>query len=284
MPLVLNRRAFLQGAVAAAAFAQSKNGARAAARWAFLSDIHIPADREDRYRGFSPIANLGKAVPQVLQANLQGALITGDLARVQGFKDDYQAVKGLLDPVAARVPLALTLGNHDDRTNFFAVYAPASQSPVRDRQVTVVEAPPLRFILLDSLLSTRLTPGFLGKDQRNWLEQYLKSSDATPTVIFVHHPPDDADNNLLDSDRLLRIVMPVRKVKAVVFGHSHVYRYDALEGLHLINLPAVGYNFNDSEPVGWVEARMAAEGADLTLHAIGGNTARDGQMKSVEWR
>lgn len=284
MPLVLNRRAFLQGAVASAAFAQSREGARAGARWAFLSDIHIPADREDRYRGFSPVANLSKAVPQVLQADLQGALITGDLARIAGYKDDYEAVKGLLDPVAARMPLALTLGNHDDRINFFAVYASASQSQVKDRQVTVVEAPPLRFILLDSLLSTRVSSGFLGKDQRTWLEQYLNTSDATPTAIFVHHPPDDADSNLLDSDRLLRIVMPVRKVKAVVFGHSHVYRYDTLEGLHLINLPAVGYNFNDNEPVGWVEARMASEGADFKLHAIGGNTAQDGQTRSVEWR
>ena len=284
MPLVLNRRAFLQGALASAAFARSSSGARAGAHWAFLSDIHIPASSADRYRGLSPVANLGKAVSQIAQADLQGALITGDLARLMGLKEDYQAAKALLDPVAARMPLALTLGNHDERKDFFTVFARASESPVKDRQVMVMEARPMRFILLDSLLSTNLVNGLLGRDQRNWLAQYLRTSDATPTAIFFHHPPDDDDSNLLDSDRLLRIVMPARKVKAVVFGHSHAYRFDTIDGLHLINLPAVGYNFADSEPVGWVGARVAAEGADFTLHAIGGNTAQDGQTKSLEWR
>jgi 3',5'-cyclic AMP phosphodiesterase CpdA len=264
--------------------ARSSSAGRAGAHWAFLSDIHISANSADRNRGFSPAANLGKAVSQVVQADPQGAAITGDLARLMGLKEDYQTAKALLDPLPARMALALTLGNHDDRKNFFPVFAPAGEGPVKDRQVSVVEARPMRFILLDSLLATNVTPGLVGRDERNWLEQYLKTSDATPTAIFFHHPPDDADNNLLDSDRLLRIVMPARKVKAVVFGHSHAYRFDTMNGLHLINLPAVGYNFADSEPVGWVEARMAAEGADFTLHAVGGNMAQDGQTKSLGWR
>jgi 3',5'-cyclic AMP phosphodiesterase CpdA len=285
MPLILRRRAFLQGALASAAAASAAVAqSRPRTHWALLSDVHVSADPADRFRGFSPAANLTKAVSQVQGVEPDGTLISGDVARLQGLKEDYQTVRTLLDPLVAGRTLALTLGNHDDRKNFFQVFAPASQSPVRDRQVVVFKAPPLRFILLDSLLVTNIVPGLLGRDQRTWLEQYLKSSDATPTVIVVHHPPDDADNNLLDGDRLVRMLAPVRKVKAVIFGHTHNYRYDTLEDLHLVNLPAVGYNFADTEPVGWVEARMGREGADFKLHAIGGNTAQDGQVKSIAWR
>lgn len=279
MPLVLNRRMFLQTALASAALAQPA----ARARWALLSDIHIPADPEDQFRGFHPAANLAQVTPQVVEYNPRGALVNGDLARVTGAPGDYSRAKTLLDPLSSRMPLALALGNHDNRANFFPVFG-AGASPVHDRQVAVVDAAPMRFIVLDSLLATNVVPGFLGKEQRAWLEQFLGSSDATPTIVFVHHPPDDADSDLLDSERLLRLVVPSRKVKAVIFGHTHTYRYDSLEGLHLINIPAVGYNFADAEPVGWVAAELGRDGADFTLHAIGGNKALDGKTRSLAWR
>ena len=54
-------------------------------------------------------------------------------------------------------------------------------------------------------------------------------------------------------------------------------------GLQLINLPAVGYNFVDTEPVGWVDSVWTDEGVDLTLRSIGGNQAANGQTTSVHW-
>jgi hypothetical protein len=83
---------------------------------------------------------------------------------------------------------------------------------------------------------------------------------------------------------LYRIVRPHRSVKAILYGHSHSYKYGVEDGIHLINLPAVGYNFSDDKPVGWVEATLRANGADLRLHTIGGNTADDGKVTSLEWR
>jgi hypothetical protein len=73
-------------------------------------------------------------------------------------------------------------------------------------------------------------------------------------------------------------------VKAIFYGHSHRYHFDTLDGVHLINLPATGYNFRDSEPVGWVEATLTGEGADLRLNAVAGNTAGHGKTRSVSWR
>ncbi len=288
MPFVINRRVFLQAALGAAAFAQPRDRTR----WALLSDTHIPANPEEEYRGFRPVANLKKAVPKVLAYAPEGTLINGDVARLVGAREDYDAVKALLEPLTSRMTVALAMGNHDDRENFFAVFSGAAESPLKGRHVAVVDAKPMRFVVLDSLARLPVVSGkpvaniagLLGKAQRTWLEGFLASSDATPTIVFVHHPPDDADGNLLDSDRLLRMVAPARKVKAIVFGHSHVYNYDQVNGIHLINIPAMGYNFTDAAPVGWVEAGMTRAGGDFTLRVIAGNASQDGATKSLEWR
>ncbi len=140
--------------------------------------------------------------------------------------------------------------------------------------MTIVDAGPTRLILLDSLVKTNETPGLLGKVQRDWLKTYLAESDDTPLLLCFHHSLRDTDGDLLDSPRLFEIIEPVRKVKALVYGHSHDYAFGMQEGIALINLPAVGYSFNREMPVGWVEANLSARGGQFTLHAVAGNTSK----------
>ncbi len=112
----------------------------------------------------------------------------------------------------------------------------------------------VRLILLDSLAFPHYVPGLLGKQQREWLDSYLTAPSTIPTLLFVHHTLDDGDQALLDFEKLLSIAQKHRQVKAIFYGHSHIYKSDTVQGLHLVNLPAVGYNFRDSAPVGWVQA------------------------------
>jgi 3',5'-cyclic AMP phosphodiesterase CpdA len=286
MPLVISRRRLLQtGAgilVAGCSPAQNRG-----TRWALLSDTHVAADPANEYRGFRPYENLKKAVPEVVRFAPEGVIVDGDLARLEGLPGDYSNLQALLEPVAAKCPVAMSLGNHDNRANFMAgIRSPATAKTqaIQNRYVAVIEHAPVRFVLLDSLIRPNETPGLLGKAQRTWLDEYLASAGSMPTFLFVHHTLDDGDGSLLDSDRFLRIAAKHRNVKAVFYGHSHRYIYDTLEGMHLVNLPAVGYNFRDSEPVGWVEASFTAEGADLKLNAFAGNTAGHGKTRSLSWR
>ena len=76
----------------------------------------------------------------------------------------------------------------------------------------------------------------------------------------MHHTLGEGDGDLLDTDRFFQILKPHRQVKAIFYGHSHVYEYGFREGKHLINLPAVGYNFSDAQPVGWLDARFHRRG------------------------
>ncbi|HCO93443.1 MAG TPA: hypothetical protein DIU00_05745 [Phycisphaerales bacterium] len=255
-------------------------------RLALLADTHIPEDVENNYRGFYPYRNLEKIVPELVSNSPDGVLIAGDLARLTGQPGDYANLKKLLNPVAEKTPVFMALGNHDNRQNFLKVFndTPGEKPDLKGKHIVVVKKGATRAIMLDSLLYTNKVPGLLGKAQRQWLENYLKECDETPTILCFHHTLTDNDGDLLDVPRLFSMIAPIRKVKAIVYGHSHVYGFSEFEGIHLINLPAVGYNFNDNDPVGWVEARLGSRGGDFVLHAAGGNLEKDGGLTKLAWR
>ena len=291
----MNRRNFLKTSLTALGTIAALNAGCApglqrtqyqASRWALLSDTHIPEDVNNNYRGFYPYQNLQKVVPGIISALPDGIAITGDLARLTGQPGDYANLKKLLEPIAEKRPVFMALGNHDNRDNFVKVFdnVPGEKQPVKGKHVVVANKPPARLIILYSLLYVNKTPGLLGKAQRQWLENYLTECDDTPTILCFHHSLEDGDGDLLDLPRLLSAIKPIRKVKAIVYGHSHVYQFTQYEGIHLINLPAVGYNFNDSDPVGWVEASLTAKDGDFKLHAIAGNTSNDQTVTKLKWR
>src|SRR5450759_1514090 len=95
-----------------------------APRWALFSDVHIPTDVENEYRGFRPYDNLKKVVAEVAAAKLDGAVICGDLARLKGQASDYVTLEKLLAGLGESFPVALALGTHDNRGNFLGVMGP----------------------------------------------------------------------------------------------------------------------------------------------------------------
>jgi len=291
----MNRRDFIKTSLAAVgalvtvgtgnSFGLSKNE-KEATRWAFLADTHIPEDVSDNYRGFYPYQNLQKVVPLILSDLPDGIAIAGDLARLEGKSGDYANLEKLLRPVAEKTPVFMALGNHDNRDNFLRFFnkMPGEKQSASGKHVVVANKPPVRLIILDSLFYTNKAPGLLGRAQRRWLEDYLRKCDDTPTILCFHHSLGDGDGDLLDVPRLFNLIRPIRKVKAILYGHSHEYGFSEFEGIHLVNLPAVGYNFSDTEPVGWVEARLTAKDGDFTLHVVAGNKEKDGRVKKLAWR
>ena len=254
-------------------------------RIALLSDTHVAANQAEVYRGFFPGKNIERVLDQVQQSSVNEMIICGDIARLEGTLGDYAAIKSKLDAMTRKLPMYLALGNHDDRSNFYKVFNTARRDfpDIRDKHVTVIEHPFLTMIFLDSLMYVNKTPGYLGKEQRDWLASYLEQAEDRPVFIFVHHTLGDTDGELLDADRLFRIVETHKKVKAIFYGHSHVYHIGDHGHIKLINLPAVGYNFIDSQPVGWIEANITRQSGRFTLHAIGGNIKEDGESIELSW-
>jgi len=254
--------------------------------FALLSDTHVAADPKNEYRKFLPWENLKKVVPQVIDTHPEGVILNGDAARLTGEIADYETVRRLLAPLAEHAPVYIGLGNHDERENFFKVFdkPQGARQKVSGKHVLVIERQSLRFVILDSLLYTNKAAGLLGKPQREWLGKFLEDSDGRPTIVFIHHTLGDGDGDLLDVERLFQSLRPHRKVKAVFYGHSHKYAFGQEDGIHLVNIPAVGYNFSDDEPVGWVDAVFAGKGVELKLRALAGNREADGRLRSLAWR
>mgnify|MGYP001396241431 CR=1 FL=1 len=285
----LSRRGFLRGGLAWAAGVAALGPARVfgadrdeCTRWAFLSDTHVAADPDNQYRKFYPYRNLREVAGQIAYTPPDGVIITGDLARLHGQVEAYENLKKLLTPITERRPVYLGLGNHDKRDDFSQAFAAGAGDirTVEDKHVVTAVAGPMRLIVLDSLITDRAA-GLLGQSQRLWLSNYLAMSDDRPTILFFHHRPQI---DLLDSQRLFDIIQPVAKVKAVVYGHSHKFGFSEYKGIHLINLPATGYNMSQKQPVGWVEARLTDKGGDFALHAIGGDRESDGCCERLVWR
>ena len=261
-------------------------------RWALLSDTHIAADSAATRLEVNMAAHLRAAVAEVLALFTppQGMLINGDCAFDQGLAPDYANFADLLQPVAAaELPTHLTLGNHDNREVFWDALKDARPAapPLASRQVSIVESPRANWIMLDSLDVTRQTPGRLGDDQRAWLAGALDARAEKPALVMVHHNPmfDAAKKTgLLDTAELLAILQPRRHVKALFFGHTHTWRQTELDGLHLINLPAVAYPFDPAEATGWVDCHLQADGASLELRAHDLHHPAHGKVTELRWR
>jgi len=289
----IGRRSFIKSTAMASAgialFSKSILGAAGpdakSLHLALLSDTHLPADPQNEYRGFKPHDNLKRIIPGVINTKPEAVILNGDAARLTGELADYQELRKVLAPVAEAAPIFIGLGNHDNRANFFKIISatPGNKQSVKDKHVVVMDHPFMRLVMMDSLLYVNKSAGLLGKAQREWLATYLATADARPVVLFIHHTLGDGDGDLLDVDRLFQIIAPSGKVKAIFYGHSHVYEYSVRENVHLINLPAVGYNFSDAQPVGWVDSFFHPKGVDLTLKAFAGNMAKNGETTRLNW-
>lgn len=256
--------------------------------YALLSDPHIAADRAERLRGESMADNLRAVVADILHADdpPHGVVIDGDLAFHHGEPGDYRTLLDIVSPLRrVGLPLHATLGNHDDRANLRAAIAQDADAPLADKRVAVVTGPGLRLLMLDSQNGVNVTAGRLGDGQLAWLASDLDAHPSTPAAVFVHHNLNaKSESALRDTEGLLDVLRPRRQAKAVFFGHTHVWNVRAIDGIHMINLPAVGYRFLRKQPLGWVAFRPSADGAEVELRCIGGDRRQDGKRVELKWR
>ncbi len=103
---------------------------------------------------------------------------------------------------------------------------------------------------------------------------------------MVHHQPDQREKatGLTDTAAFLEVVQPRKQVKAILFGHTHVWKHYETEGLHFVNLPTTAYLFNPKEPAGWVDATVSDGGMKLQLNEITKKHAKNGEVLDLKWR
>lgn len=287
------RRAALAGAALFAARRLPAAEAGASSRWALLSDTHIGPKPESVARETNMADHLRAVVKEItaLPAAPAAVFINGDCALKAGLVDEYATFTPLLQPLtAARLPVHMTLGNHDDRANFWRALNVASDAarPVQTKHISVIESAHANWFLLDSLDVVDKPPGKLDTAQRNWLAKALDERKSKPALVMVHHnihlDPTKPNSALLDTNELFDVLLPRKQVKALFYGHSHRWELKEKDGLHLVNLPAVAYAFAKDQPTGWVDCLLKPGSATLELRSLDEQHPAHGKKTELKWR
>jgi Icc protein len=299
MPLHLTpRRTFLRrAALAGAGLLASRElfaaDSGASSRWALLSDTHIGPKPESIAREINMADHLRAVVKEVtaLKTAPAAVFINGDCALKAGLVDEYATFTPLLKPLTeAGLPVHMTLGNHDDRANFWTALNVASDAarPVQSKHISVIKSAHANWFLLDSLDVVDKPPGKLEQAQRDWLAKALDEHKDKPALVMVHHnvhlDPTKPNSALLDTNELFDVLLPRKQVKALFYGHSHKWELKEKDGLHLVNLPAVAYAFAKDQPTGWVDCQLKSDSVTLELRAHNEQHPAHGKQTELKWR
>jgi Icc protein len=294
MPIHISRREFITGAIGAAgilslpeAWADSANRDR----FALFSDTHIAASKDELRIDVNMAQHLQKAVAEVvgLKDKPAAAFVNGDCAYLMGQMGDYATFIELNKPIIeSGIPMHMSLGNHDDRSNFWQSVKSGGAKPLQNKHVSVVESEKANWFILDSLDKTNVTPGLLGSEQIQWLKKALDAHSKKPAIVLSHHQPQLLTSvpvgGLMDTQALLDVLTPRKQVKALIFGHTHHWEIREKEGIHLVNLPPVAYVFQKGDPSGWVDVHLKSDSATLELRSLDTAHSAHGKKHELTWR
>ena len=294
----ISRRRFLTGTLATVgglivrrSFA-AESSKLDSARIALFSDTHLDGDKLAINREVCMWKHFEKARADLLASDKLPSmlLINGDLAHNTGEMTDYAALVDGLKPIReAGLPVHLNMGNHDNREHFWNAIAPEeSNKVIESKHVSIIETPAANWIMMDSLEKTNNTPGLIGDAQLKWLGTTLDSMKDKPCMVMVHHNPKldvvVKIDGLKESKELMKILLPRKQVKALIFGHTHKWFHLPIDGMHLLNLPPVAYPFVKTDVSGWIDCTMKEDAATLKLNAIDPKHPQHGDMLELKYR
>lgn len=200
--MTISRRNFILGATAVAGTAALDAAAEEAKAAEhdenlvlILSDIHVCGGKNPYFDMLTPfLRQLDEIL--ALRPLPKRALVYGDVACLYGLDEDYRLAKKLLGRLeAAGISVTFTTGNHDRRSNMFAVWPEyEKRTLVPGRFVTRTSTPAADFVLLDSLRGTDTRAendagpggGALDEAQQRWLAKELENLKR-PTFFGAHH-------------------------------------------------------------------------------------------------
>lgn len=187
-----------------------------------ISDSHISVDHPHRTDELERCVHHINALPE--QPDL--VIHTGDVAH-DGLPAEYAAAKEKLDQLSA--PYYVMAGNRDNRKELIKKFENGSQIKPGDTWVQyAIEDFPTRFLAIDTV-SSDSNKGKLCPERLNHLENMLKSDTARPTVLFMHHPPFEAQGvpdpyqyeNWSEVDTLKSVLSAYDNIHGIYCGHVH---------------------------------------------------------------
>ncbi len=210
-----------------------------------ISDTHLAAPGKKTF-GVAPMAEyLARCVDHINRLDPAPDLVihTGDVT-CDGRAEEAQHAAEILGRLNA--PLAVVPGNHDDRDTLAAAFGP--RICPQDAHGFIqhdIPLPGLRLLGLDTTIPGE--PGGAFDDPRAaWLEARLREQPATPTLLFMHHPParfgvieTDIDG-FVGADRLAAVVAQHPQIRRILAGHIHLASLTEWQGVVISTAPSTG--------------------------------------------
>lgn len=241
------------------------------AHFVHLSDLHMTVGtNHERIAGL--LGHIARSIPHMRQRP-DFVVVSGDLTD-RGDAESYAALRPLIE--AFPVPVVLSLGNHDRREAFHAVFGQAGSDAPYDHDTVLAG---VHVISLDTLVPGHVA-GSLDEAQLGWLQTALTRHPGLPKLIIAHHPPktSEADRSwtCLDADSTARLaaLLEGHQVIAILSGHIHMNRMSLWRGMSLVAssglqstidvLHEEGLRILDGASF----ALCRAEGGDFTVHFV----------------
>lgn len=208
-----------------------------------LSDLHLVREGEVS-QGLDTTERLRAGIAAIndRHADADFVVLAGDLADL-GEKEAYHRLKDCLADL--KVPLHITIGNHDHRDTFLDVFG-AEHASVTEHIDKVIDHKGHRIILLDSAV-TGQHGGKLEPKQLDWLKLRLTEASDRPVIVILHHHANPlytkVDEIILENGKdLLGVLQDHDDVRQVIAGHVHYTSTALWGGIPFTTLAGGHYN------------------------------------------
>ena len=212
-----------------------------------MTDLHL-LDPDGSAEAAAHAGYVGACLDQAAEAypGAEFCVLTGDLTSL-GEPGAYRWLKQRLDTLP--FPTVPLLGNHDDRAAFSSVFggSHASHGYVQSARRCGEKL----MVFLDTL-DPGADAGVLCDDRLTWLDRQLGEAAADDVCLFMHHPPCDIGDRVLDpiklcnADALLSVLRRHGNVRQIFFGHVHRTLHLVWNGIACTSLDALGEAASDT--------------------------------------
>ncbi len=211
-----------------------------------MTDLHL-LDPDGSTEAAAHAAHIGACLEKAAETypGADFCVLNGDLTSL-GEPGAYRWLKNKLD--ALPFPTVPLLGNHDVRSAFFSIFGRSDNGGYVQSARRCGE----RLMVFLDTLDPGSDAGVLCADRLTWLDRQLGEAATDGVCLFMHHPPCDIGDPVLDpiklsnSDALLSLLRRHGNVRQIFFGHVHRNLHLVWNGIACTSLDALGDAASDS--------------------------------------
>lgn len=212
-----------------------------------MTDLHL-RDPDGSPEASAHAAQIGSCLERAAEIFPEADLcvLMGDLTDA-GEEGAYHWLKNKI--AALPFPTVPMLGNHDDRGAFRRVFG----GDCRDFVHSVRKPGDTQLIFLDTL-DPGQDAGVLCPERLEWLDQQLDTARGANVCLFMHHPPCDIGDPILDpiklknGDGFASMLHRHGNVTQIFFGHVHRTMFLSWNGIPCASLDSLGAQASTASP------------------------------------